>query len=80
MVMPARLAYQIDRVNPAEGRVLQQCHEDLHLIQHALSSFQHNTCYHALIQKIEDLVENSNVEYGPNFPQNFWETGLPVFF
>ena len=42
--------------------------EDLRLIQHALNSFQHNTGYHALIQKVEELVEHSNVGYGPQLP------------
>lgn len=45
--------------------------DDLRLIQHALSSFQHNTGYHALIQKVEELVEQSNVGYGPQLSTEF---------
>ena len=45
--------------------------EDLRLIQHPLNSFQHNNGYHALIQKVEDLVEHSNIGYGPQLLTGF---------
>ena len=42
--------------------------EELRLIQHALRSYQHNTGYHALISKVEMMVERSVFGYGPQLP------------
>lgn len=44
-------------------------HEELRLIHHALNAFQHNTGYRALIQKIDGLVDRSNLGYGPQLPK-----------
>ena len=47
--------------------------EELRLIHHALSCFQHNTGYRALIQKVDGLVEQSDFGYGPQLPK--WHVG-----